>query len=413
MTDKTRQRGDYVDLQGNGRIVLFKRQNLKNPKWQVRISVPNAGGYRVQSTKTTDRAQAERFAYDLYEDLYIRVKQGGALTSPKAKHVIDEWIEDLRGFGRGSKGGQIDQTISTINNYLLKFVGESRIVDLPQQMGTYWSWRESNYMRRKPCAGTLRREVNALRTFFKFVLKKGYIQELPDLAVSNISTRTNRRPTFTLDEWRRIYRSGRNWVKKGQQSGHHDTRLVAFRYFLLLANSGMRVGEARELRWTDVQLIEEQGKSQVIANVSGKTGTRTVVFQPKSEVHFRSLWNVYQRRMLAFGDQTDEELQQGYVFQHRDGSKIQSFKKSFNSLLDFAEVPIQNGHGNRTIYSLRHFYATMRLSNNVSPFILAKQMGTSVQMLEKYYGQVVTSEVAGLITRTQPSKNRNIVKSLL
>jgi len=29
-----------------------------------------------------------------------------------------------------------------------------------------------------------------------------------------------------------------------------------------------------------------------------------------------------------------------------------------------------------------------------SPFLLAKQMGTSVQMLEKFYGQTVTSSLA-------------------
>ena len=55
--------------------------------------------------------------------------------------------------------------------------------------------------------------------------------------------------------------------------------------------------------------------------------------------------------------------------------------------MKFAEVPaIRNGMA-RTIYSLRHFYATKRLESETSPFLLAKQMGTSVEMLEKFYGQ--------------------------
>ena len=36
----------------------------------------------------------------------------------------------------------------------------------------------------------------------------------------------------------------------------------------------------------------------------------------------------------------------------------------------------------RTLYSLRHMYAAFRLSEEVSPFLLARQMGTSVEMLE-------------------------------
>jgi site-specific recombinase XerD len=38
-------------------------------------------------------------------------------------------------------------------------------------------------------------------------------------------------------------------------------------------------------------------------------------------------------------------------------------------------------------YSLRHAYATMRISEGVSVFQLAANMGTSVEMLEDFYGK--------------------------
>ena len=60
----------------------------------------------------------------------------------------------------------------------------------------------------------------------------------------------------------------------------------------------------------------------------------------------------------------------------------------------------------RTIYSLRHFYATQRLSHDTSPFLLAKRMGTSVEMLEKFYGQTVTSALAAQITKGQQRPSR-------
>ena len=41
----------------------------------------------------------------------------------------------------------------------------------------------------------------------------------------------------------------------------------------------------------------------------------------------------------------------------------------------------------------------MRLRQDVNPFQLARQMGTSIEMLEKHYGQIVTSEVAMQITK--------------
>ena len=92
------------------------------------------------------------------------------------------------------------------------------------------------------------------------------------------------------------------------------------------------------------------------------------------------------------------------IFSHKDGTPIQTMKTAFQSLLKFAGVPIERNGGSRTIYSLRHFYATMRLSNDTSPFLLAKQMGTSVEMLEKFYGQTVSSELAAQITKASRSK---------
>ena len=51
------------------------------------------------------------------------------------------------------------------------------------------------------------------------------------------------------------------------------------------------------------------------------------------------------------------------------------------------------------MYYLRHFYATMWLSNDTSPFLLAKQIGTSVEMLEMFYGQTVSSALAARISK--------------
>jgi len=59
----------------------------------------------------------------------------------------------------------------------------------------------------------------------------------------------------------------------------------------------------------------------------------------------------------------------------------------------------------RSLYSLRHFYATQRLSEEVSPFLLGRQMGTSIEMLERFYGHVVTSLVANEVTKTKVNRD--------
>lgn len=42
----------------------------------------------------------------------------------------------------------------------------------------------------------------------------------------------------------------------------------------------------------------------------------------------------------------------------------------------------------RSTYCFRHTYATFRLTEGVDVYFLAKQMGTSVKMIEDHYGHI-------------------------
>lgn len=44
-----------------------------------------------------------------------------------------------------------------------------------------------------------------------------------------------------------------------------------------------------------------------------------------------------------------------------------------------------------------------RLRDETNPLLLARQMGTSVEMLEKHYVQTTTAEVAAQVTKRKPS----------
>ena len=70
----------------------------------------------------------------------------------------------------------------------------------------------------------------------------------------------------------------------------------------------------------------------------------------------------------------------------------------------------EDTHGNkRTIYSLRHTYATFRLQEGVHQFILARNMGTSTAMLEKHYGH--TSNVASAAELTKGGRYKGGIKA--
>jgi hypothetical protein len=54
----------------------------------------------------------------------------------------------------------------------------------------------------------------------------------------------------------------------------------------------------------------------------------------------------------------------------------------------------KNSFGEKySVYSLRHFYAVMALRNGIGVFEVARNMGTSVQIIQEYYGKQATSAV--------------------
>ena len=56
----------------------------------------------------------------------------------------------------------------------------------------------------------------------------------------------------------------------------------------------------------------------------------------------------------------------------------------------------------RSAYCFRHTYATFRLIERIDVYFLAKQMGTSVKMIEDYYGHITPAKNAERILQGIP-----------
>jgi integrase len=69
-----------------------------------------------------------------------------------------------------------------------------------------------------------------------------------------------------------------------------------------------------------------------------------------------------------------------------DGSRIVTLIDQLDAALREADLE-RNSFGEKySIYSFRHLYAVNALRNGVGVFEAARKMGTSVQIVRKYYG---------------------------
>ena len=78
-------------------------------------------------------------------------------------------------------------------------------------------------------------------------------KKLPRLDKGNEAIR---RATLTNDEYETLYRAMRTYCAKHNKLDDAELRVrkIVQHYVLVAANSGLRVGEQRQLRWSDVQL---------------------------------------------------------------------------------------------------------------------------------------------------------------
>lgn len=76
------------------------------------------------------------------------------------------------------------------------------------------------------------------------------------------------------------------------------------------------------------------------------------------------------------------------VFSAPDGRRLTSIHKSLNALLDAANLKTDHRGRKRGAYSFRHFYISQQLRAGVEVFALARNTGTSPDMIDKFYGQV-------------------------
>jgi len=377
----------------DGAIYLFRRADYKKPTWFCRVKVPGAKGYVSQSTKTTDEHAAYKFADDLFHQCLVRAASGQHLNSKKVAVAIKEYTAEASATGPPSFSKKLrlqflTRTTEFFGTMRLQEITTATLADL-----NVWLHERSRSKRLSP--SSIKRYSMDLKQFFSWCLERAYIESLPRFP--KVKYEGNRRPHFDRHHWARLTRHLEEFVKAEHPSIVRDRTMLA-NYVLILADTGIRVGEARNLKWRDLREIPAAKDSDrppdVALFVKGKTGPREVVARtPDVKTYFKHILEL-QTTELGRRPSSDE-----FVFCNRDGTPVGSFKKSFASLLKSAGVETDS-HGNkRTIYSLRHTYATFRLEEGVHQLILARNMGTSTAMLEAHYGH--TSNVASAAELTK------------
>jgi integrase len=404
----------------DGKVLLFSRNGI----FQARF-YKGERSYIYKSLKTRKLDEARRLATKFFYETEYKKTEGLPLQQKSFADVMREYTahrqlqydQSLLGNVNASYKGQVSihmlRQIKRVSKFLIAYCGNKAVDKVDNAtLVDYIAWRKDFYhklpaeqiprnAKLNPADKTLEWETTLLKTVLKWAHDKGYrgVKQLPTWRYKT-DTRIVR-PTFTLPEYKKLYERMRAWIHEAEGDERRYTRELLRDYVLILANSGMRVGEANNLKEADVEeFTDERGRKNYMFHVKGKTGKRVVI--PRTNA-VRYVQRVVLRNKLRNEElakdivrkvQTPKrkrtEDKSGWFFSMYDGNKIITLIDQFDSVLASINMSANRYNEKYSLYSLRHFYAVMALRKNMSVYSIAANMGTSVQIIQQYYGKQAT-----------------------
>lgn len=394
----TTLQNDNIVYLRDGDVVLYKRE--RSSVWQMRYRLYDKEWRRV-STKHRNIDYAVRVAGDIYDEARFRERLGLSFTRRKFGAIAKVCLQDIQiEIDAGIKPMTNSDYIRAINKYLVPFFENYYIENIDAEiMRKYEVWR-NELMKRIPLASTLATHASAYRRVIDTAIQRGWLSEnLPTAQMSRRGEKGKSRPGFTRAEIDYLLDFLESYSEGGHSARAKEMRLLSRDYIELLIGTGMRCGkESLHIKWKHIEWYTDTNtdKRYLRIWVSGKTGSRLLI--AKHNVR-ETLERLIRRENLFNGNDLDTVLAEKhdvYLFKYSNGEQPKSFHTTFIWLMKASGLLKDTATGqNRTLYSLRHTYATLALTDGaMDVHTLAKQMGTSVGMIEKHYSKLTATMAA-------------------
>lgn len=385
--------------------------HLRHPKYiDLHIFTRETGGwyagfhqdgrYHRKATKTDHLPSALHLAADWYLDCKAATRIGQFV--PQVRHTVNDAAKPaLAKFRARVERGERSQSYLDgikllLETALLPFFGS---LDVKKVGPAKWSEYESHLRASKPrlTRQTLHQHRNALRVVLNEAVRQEWIDRLPALKIDSVGKREGQpRIWFEVTELRRLLKAAKEHIKQLEGTRWVSDAEECYDFIVWMANTGMRVGEARNVQLCDIEIeteIAADGISRrycLIKNIKGKRGTG----ECKS---WFAAYNAYRRiitrRQIDHPAKSRELL---FLAHHRD---------MFNAILDKAGLKFTNTEPKRKrdFVSLRHTYIASRLLHGVSVYDVARNCRTSVAMIENHYTRYLSPRLMTGLNRFAPT----------
>jgi integrase len=379
----------------DGELVLYRRS--RSLLYQCRYKLAD-GTWHRQSTGKASLEHAIAAACDLYDESRYRQKLGLAHQAHSFAQIARICLEELRHLIDLKKTkSSLNDYASIIERYFVPYFGERRLEELSYtDIREFEMWRDRR-LARAPKTSTLNNFASAWNRVIGTAVDRGFISErVPVPRLTSKGEKSKTRPAFSEQEIEQLLAFMPAWSQQGRLAVEREIRPLLRDYVEMLLYTGMRHGtEAMGIRWRDIEWHTDKGIRYLRIWVDGKTGGRWLIAKHKAVEVLQRL-HARQRDICQLSFETTLESRMPHLlFRFSDGHQPHSLVGTFRRLMRDSGLALDANGDNRTLYSLRHTYATLEmLRGEVDIHTLSKQMGNSAAMIERHYSKLTATMAA-------------------
>ena len=371
-------------------IAIYKTK--ASPYWFARVRDPKEGKYVVRSTKEKAQISARRRAEELAAEIL-----GGHKPTPKEysfKYYATRFVQ--KGYRQVESGERNANYIRTTRMFLdndewglMKHFGDK---DVRQLKTRHWAEFLDKTAAKRPDLSTSTK--NTLGATFRNVLKvardDGVIDDVPD--TPRTRQKDNPRPFFRfhplVDKEKDVYKllltTAEMMAKDKVNVRGVETTGELYDFIMFVVHTFVRptTTEVYALKHADIQVADNPTRLLLTVR-NGKTGYR-IANSMEGAVP------VYKRIKERYPDAKDEDYLFLPNYKNRQ-TAARIIQRQFNIGLEKAGIkhdPYTDTQ--HSVYSLRHTAICMRIilsHGQVNIFNLAKNAGTSVEQIERFYAR--------------------------
>lgn len=349
----------------------------RSPFWMLRFRDPFEGRYIVRSTKEESRVEAMAAANE-FADSFFK-KANGDLARKKVTSF--EYYGNQLLAGQSAKAKKHDSDRKLLyrqKDGIIRHFGDYDVTKITTRMIREYLV-QLDQTRETPLADSTRaKHVIVIRKVLALAVEDGLMKTIP--VMPKQKTTDTPRHTFTDDEYKKFMKAGAECVAKNEEVRGVQVTAHHVKMFRFLVHSFLRPtkGELFGLKHRDVKIQQKPVHVEMAVN-GGKTGRRISVTMPLCVPLYMSL------RMPIDPMPDKNEFVWMPEYPNRT-TAINTARRIFNHIL--TKAGLDDDDRKLSPYSLRHYalQARLRASNGkVNIYTLAKNAGTSVDQLERFY----------------------------